>query len=379
VSLVLTALLLAPLTVSATGAAAEQPRAEPVRVDIQAPSDCADGILFLDEVRSRTPLVRAAVEGEPARVFRVTVTRDGAVARGTLVVQEGDHASTPRRVLGASCEEVVQALALVAALAVDPLASMVPRLQGEKPATPGTTAPPALSPAVPSTAAPPALPVAAPRPNDSRIADESRQPQTTRRAAPPERPRAGAIGSTKPSRGAVGARRWAWTAGALFDVIGAEDIPVVGASVFGQLEWQDETVLSPSVRLGAAGFGGRSIPKGPGDGRFEWWTGQLDVCPVRALLSEGIVARPCVAAETGVLAARGGGVPNAQSPLVPWTSVGGLALLEWRFSPLFTLEAYGGVRAPVTRQTFLFSPGFAVYKVPWAFLVAGTGVGLHFP
>lgn len=101
--------------------AAAQPDGQvPVRIDYQGPPECPDEAAFLRAIQARTDKVELA-EGEvDARVLRVRIRSEASGSSGELTVAEVGGGSGTRRVDGADCREVVQALGLAAALAVDP-------------------------------------------------------------------------------------------------------------------------------------------------------------------------------------------------------------------------------------------------------------------
>src|SRR5215212_6389912 len=89
-----------------------RPLGEPldVRIEFDAPSDCAEVSSFYDRVRARTDRVRLAEAGVEALTLRVRVVRKGSKVHGQLRMTGEEGASTTREVDGASCVEVVDAL-----------------------------------------------------------------------------------------------------------------------------------------------------------------------------------------------------------------------------------------------------------------------------
>jgi hypothetical protein len=97
-----------------------------IRIELDAPPDCATAEAFYESVRARTERARPVNEGEEGVRVVVRLTRIGTRAHGELRVI-GEHGeSDTRRVDGASCTEVVNALSLTVALAVDPTARLGP-------------------------------------------------------------------------------------------------------------------------------------------------------------------------------------------------------------------------------------------------------------
>ncbi len=377
--------IVALLAIAPSGARAEtgDSAGEAVRVRFDAPPGCPDGTRFFDEFRARARHVRAASSDEAALVLRVTVTRDGG-ATGTLVVEEPTHATRPRIVRGRTCEEVVSALALAAALAIDPHAAMT--LARSDAAADRVSADAsgnlddALAPKNDDALAPQndASSEATPLVDASALSSNASERDASA-PLPPAAAESPADSGTAPFL-APHARPWTYTAGALFDVVGAGGLgAVVGASAFLRVDRDVAALLAPAFRLGVAAYGDRAVDATAGAARFTWWVGQLDVCPVRFPVGARVRLEPCAGAEVGVLVASASGVTDEQSHARPWVSVRGLARLEWTVFGPVALEAYAGLRAPITRESFVFDPDTHVYTPPSLMVAGGMGLGAHFP
>jgi hypothetical protein len=97
-----------------------------IRIELDAPPDCATAEAFYENVRARTERVRPVVEGEAGVRVVVRITRVGTSAHAELRVI-GEHGeSDTRRVDGNTCTEVLEALSLTVALAVDPTVHLAP-------------------------------------------------------------------------------------------------------------------------------------------------------------------------------------------------------------------------------------------------------------
>ncbi len=133
------------LTAIGGGAGAEpaqtNARPEPVSIVVEAPNACVTARDFFDLVRRRTPRIRRADAAEPARRYRLTIEDDQPVV-GRLVAENTDGTLTPREVEGASCQEVADALALVLAVTLDPLAELGPAQARPLPGPPERPSPP---------------------------------------------------------------------------------------------------------------------------------------------------------------------------------------------------------------------------------------------
>jgi len=146
-------LLVASALTALGGVAQAQPaptadEPEPIFVAVDPAVRCVTAQDFFRLVRRRTPRARAAEPGEPGRHFRLAIEGDDRVV-GRLLAEEEAGTTPLREVEGASCEEVADALALVLAVTLDPLAQQGPAASEEpvreRPQTrpsPGSPVPP---------------------------------------------------------------------------------------------------------------------------------------------------------------------------------------------------------------------------------------------
>ncbi|HEX6273754.1 MAG TPA: hypothetical protein VFZ53_11970 [Polyangiaceae bacterium] len=126
----------------------------PIRIVFDAPADCSTDEAFFQGVRSRTDRVRRAEAGETGTELGVRVTKTSGKVHGELDLI-GEHGESDRRVVdGETCDEVVEALSLTAALALDPTARVEPARPAPAAPPPPATAPPPCPPAPPSQAVP---------------------------------------------------------------------------------------------------------------------------------------------------------------------------------------------------------------------------------
>lgn len=122
--------------------------ATPPELDYQAPAGCPDSASFVLAVEARGASF-AAVDGDGAAAARrllVRIEPEKAGFSGSLVLLSGREASEPRRVAGATCAEVSDALAVVTAIALqrDGEAALAPAVAA--PAAPLAVPSPASSP-----------------------------------------------------------------------------------------------------------------------------------------------------------------------------------------------------------------------------------------
>ncbi|MBS2018334.1 MAG: hypothetical protein JST00_36030 [Deltaproteobacteria bacterium] len=346
------------LLVAFARAAHAQDAPEPFSVDYRAPDGCPDASAFLGEVTARTPRARAAATGERARVLHVRVEKRGDTLAGRLWIEDAGAASTAREVSGGSCGEVVGALGLVAALAVDPRASVAPRpAPAAASASPSPPAP-ATAPAPPTTDPPPPTPPAEERPTTSapREADEA-----SRSPSPPQ--------ARDPRR---------WTVGAGGEVSALSDA-VVSLRLFGELDFGGGLV-APALRIAA----GRSLPVDRvapiGRAALTWTDGALEVSPLRFALARSVLTlRPCAAVAAGILEAEGAGVATPRAETRAWVAASVHGRLAWTPISALVLELEGGAHLPLLREKFFFDPNVPIYQAP---AIAGFGrfsAGVRFP
>ena len=88
---------------------------EPIRIEYSAAPGCPSAADVVARLRERASIRRVDAD---ARVFAFAIAPDGAAYRGELAVRDAGDV-TSREVTAASCDEVVHALVVVAALAIE--------------------------------------------------------------------------------------------------------------------------------------------------------------------------------------------------------------------------------------------------------------------
>lgn len=307
-------LCLAALGIPAEARAAD---AEAMSLRYDAPPGCPDAASFFGEVSARTTRVRASRSGELARVLVVHIERRDESFAGHLTIEDAQTKSSPRDVTGDSCAEVVRALGLVAALAIDPSASVTERPPPPEPNEP--IAPPA--PSVPA-----------------------------------------GEGSSLTAEVGAGVE-----ASARSDV-------VVGARLFGEIE-----IGGVAVRLAAMRTFAVDREAVTGSVTLAWTTGTLAVCPFRIALGDDVTVRPCAELGAGILQAKGVGVRDAQDETRPWVDAGAHGRLSWAPARRLALEVEAGANMALLRESFRFDPNVVAYQVPVIAAFARAGVGVLFP
>jgi hypothetical protein len=308
---------------------------EAVRFEYGAPAECPAESEFAQRVYQRSSWGRAALSGELARSFRVTLELDANGSRGRVEFVDAEGTPVTRSVRGASCDEVASGIALVTALAIDARTDAA-AAQPE----PAVTLPP------PPAAPPAALPVA----------------------------------RTEPIESARSARARAWLAagigGGYVGWLGPGGGVGVDVFVSGALSQGGPALRLSGIHVLSSGSAG------PREARFRAWGGRLDACPLTAV-SGVMFFQPCGGLDFGSLQASG--VKSAALPEPEDASHGFLdLLLIGRFGVVLErrllLELRGELSRPLLTHEFGFErPHEVLFRPPFLALGAGAGVGVRFP
>jgi hypothetical protein len=334
-----------------TPTAIPRPSATTLHVEYSAPGNCPTESDFETRVHARTELARFADDPD-ARTVQIVVRPMGFTYAGHLSILGRSGFVRDRDVEDTLCSDVVDALALVLAFAVDNAARLAsPAL----PATRAFAAAPALPPAPARAPAPVptnAIPLLEPR---AELALP--EPDTRHQASP--------SGMTV----SLGA--------GFFTTSSAAPDALVGGGAFGELEPRASGWLAPSARLTLlAGENGAFVTR---TASFLLISARPDVCPVR-LGSAAASLRACLAVNVGAL--RGVGIDIAHpTPVVSFWLDASL-LFRARWAPgrrWFFAEAEGGLVVPATRPTFVYADPIArVYQPPSAAAVGSLAMGVRF-
>lgn len=278
-------------------------RAPPAQADVpavdlsyHAASACPDAAAFLAAVRAQTPNLRPAPPGTPARKLAVTIRITPTQLEGRLRIEEIDGATSNRDVAAARCDDLVSALALVTALAVDA-------------GPPSPVAPPP----------PPTVP-------------------------PPEPP--ATLPPATPGRWEAGAHVAAFGALAPGTTSGIE-------SFVDRSQW-DRSGPAYSFRAAFALAGSPTSMNAGGAASFRWTGARLGVCPL-ALLAASFTVRPCAGLDLGVLRGQGEGLARPRAQARAWIAATLAARAQWTLAGALVLELDGGLAFPFIRDRFVFT------------------------
>ncbi len=281
------------------------------------------------EARAPVPVVDAGGRADTVLSVRIDAEADGF--RGTLIVAGDD--STPRVVRGATCDEIVAALVVVAALAVTSPAS--------------SPTPPATDPAstVARTPASETRPASEPRPST-----DGERPRELGISSAPVRPRERHV--------SIGTGV-SWIGGVLPD-------GELAAHAFVTVPLSTRLLLRASfVRSGVA-----EITTPMGSTEFRWTTGRVAVS-TRGWAAGPLRVTPALGVAAGVLAGRGTDIVMASEGRRPWLAPE-VALRARIALSRFSLELEGSLAAPLIRDRFFIAPATTVHEAD----AVSTGLSL---
>jgi hypothetical protein len=314
------------LSTVASAASADPPPGQPFRLEYWARGECPNAEEFARQIQTRAPRLRLAEDAEPALGFYAELDARGGSATGRLTARSPDGREVRREVRGANCDDVVTALALIAALAADPTQPVE-----------------ASSPRPPSRRAPRA-------PKES--LDEPRFDALSAPIVPALSPR--------------------WTfgvgGGLAFDSSIAPS-PGYGLSVAFEAEAPEGSVVRPFFSLSANRAAAASTETTGGNAAFTWLAFRLTGCPLRWPEQTPLFLRPCGFFDAGGL--EGSVSLEAQSRDVThaWFGLGAFARIEALVGEVIALQLDGGVTVPLRHDEFRAGEG-----APTAFVVPSAGI-----
>jgi hypothetical protein len=313
-------------TIAAPELASAEEAPEPIRIDFTAPPGCPDASAFERELKRRTRRAWEPAGRVSARSLTVSITSDKGLYRGRFLLEDPGNASQSDEVPWEGCDDIVAALAVKAAIAID---GSPPRPM------------PIVGPGFPLWDKPwpvrPALFVLGERP----------QP-------------------------------WRLTVGANLTAIGAiSPFLTPAASVHIDMTREGEGLGATTVRISIL----RAIEDIDVNGdilTMQWISSRLEVCPLKRLIPP-ISVSPCMAVDTGAIEWKLT-PPGAARHWIAFDLIGRvqLALFE-----RLILEFQAGVIMPLTRNEFGLGAGRlsgkSVHRVPVISGMFGGGTGVRFP
>lgn len=317
----LVAVTLLALVCGPDAAEAEQPsarRAKAFRLVWSSSASC-EARSFLEELSDRTTLLREARADEHAITLIVETFRAPSGVRGKLSVRKPDGELTVREVPGASCREVDSAMALIAALMVDPLAAGLERASSQRHAA--STAPEPNSTA-----------------REANLGFRIEQRLTGQTAVAP---------------------RFTW-----------------GQAV-GVMLTHETSRFRPSLGLSAR-VARDTTSVAQGSAELDFAAAQLTLCPLGVRPDASWDLRACAAVQLGRLRGTGFDTPAAATKSVLWSSAGVELQARYQLLGPLWMGAEGTLGFPFSRESFHFEPQKILHRIPAWGASAALGVGLRF-
>ncbi len=371
----LTARLVAALgaliaAVSAAGRPAEAQTPRTVRLEYDAPAGCPDARSFEAQIRARS--AKVAVGADAPVAVRVRIVARGGRFEGEVSLPDARGHESRREVDGA-CADVTAALALIAALALDPTASTAPNAvpAPSVASSGGSLAADAGNPAAGATSPPSATPAIE---LPARVVASPPQP-------PPARERGTAAISEALSDEVARTHDWAWSIGAHGAVTGGvTPAPLPSVVAFLDVWRRSARAFAPALRLRfeRADSGSVVVGSSGAGADFVWTAGSVDLCPV-ALSPWRFRFTACARGEAGALSATGIGVTPTRTSTRPWVTAGAVVRARLTVIGALFVEAEGGGFAPFVRDRFFVEAADATIQHAPAFAAAGAaGLGVTF-
>jgi hypothetical protein len=332
---------LASVCLLAAPSAGAAPNAASATGAYRAPAECPNEASWRAALHSRVGAELAPLadqlEIEIARVRGDASPKyEGRVAWG-----RAGSARDGRRVRGATCREVFEALTLIARLGLARLSSessgSSASVQALPPAPPGWTL-------------------------------TARQELELAREPPPEA--LDTVQDTERLR-LAGSALALW--GGPAKASGSADLGVALTA-----SWKTE-LLQPFLLVGA--YGGRErfgVSGTTAGARLERLAIHAVACPLRFPREAAFGVRPCVDLDAGVLRGSGVSVDGARDHAAPWLSTGVQLRAEWSVWGPFELGAMIGGVVALSRPRFYFVPDTTAFQADAAAFRAGASAGVSF-
>jgi hypothetical protein len=314
---------------------------KPVDVEIDAPEGCASPDAFWSMLRSRTDRVRRAEARESRTTLQIRLTRTHGRVVGELRMVDDRGGTDTRKVDGASCDEVVQALSLTAALALDPSALL------------GPAPTPAVDTAPPDRPAPPPKPA---EPPDKKVPVETTEPGEP--TSPPPVP------SVEIGVGGMG-----------MTILSGGFSPGVAVTVRKILA--GEGAFRPALGL-TLSYSRNDVITSPAVAQVAMAAAAASACPLRWSASV-LTVEPCVRVLTGWLSASGRQVTHSYSADRLWLSAGAEARATVYLGAGLALALDAGFTAPLfKRRYFATDPTNVVAETPTISALVGIALTYGF-
>jgi hypothetical protein len=319
-----------------------------VRVDYVAPRGCPGESELVAELQGRVPNM-TLTRDDDALGLDVKVRRRAEGFEGRVIVHEPGGSPSQRVVRGETCEEVVAAVTLIAALTLDPAARVTPPTAAASHEATGGAQPskPPLADVVPQI-------------HEERAASHGSPPAAVDGAeAPPAQ--------DAPSSLLLGAH-----AGASSRLTGTV---LPSAALFVELGSTRRALVAPAVRARFERSATGTVTVIRGAGQFSWTLGSLELCPL-AWSAWRLRVSPCARVDAGALAAVGRDVLPSRSDARLWLGAGGVVRTRYHIAGALYGELEETLFVPLLRDRFFVAPDVTVFRAAAAGWALSGGVGV---
>jgi hypothetical protein len=373
-----------PIAAAQSGGASGPAAGEPVFIELISSDGCGTSQDLVRRVMLRSQRVQLVPRANAVVIARAEIQGSaGGSVSATLTLIQPIGKRWSRQVRSASCDEVLDAIALVLAVIFDPTVAI--------PVAPARPPPPAPPRARPQPA--PEVAKRQPRPSPPETVEIARaaeptplaplEPRVQRDAelppmpAPAPRPDLAPEPPPQPEGAAGRERKLSWLAGlGGLGSWGPTPRAIPGITLFLMLDWSRPSIWSPAAQVTAAHFesDGFAAPGGTADFALDMLG--LDLCPIW-LRHRRFGARLCATGAAGQLTAAGSQTSMPQSHVRPFAMLGGSAILTVELKFGIQLRGWVAGAGPLIRDSFQFVPE-VFHRVPPLVLTVGAGIGVRF-
>jgi hypothetical protein len=312
------------------------------RLELDLPVGCGTLGLFVERLRARSDRIRFADQGAN-RIVQARITSDASgTFRATMTLSYPDGHSSSRIIEASSCNEAIEALALVTAVTLDPLS-----------VSPGINQP-------------------TPRPTKSDRPEPSKwvEPNAARTLPTPERHRPQKPPPAGPGETILGV-------GVSFAAYrGPSPGWLKGFEPNIRVMRSSQMIFSPSIRLGFSYAENRGITATGGIADFALASTTIDLCPWQVLL-HAVEMRSCALLHAGIVIAQGRVTHQPESHRRPFWALGASGEVIVTPSKSFGFPIRATASIPVVRDTYAFDPA-TFYVVPGITYGITAGLEIRF-
>lgn len=314
--------------------------AVPVALTYSAPSSCPTQGRFVTRLRMHTQRVLFS-NAPDALTLRVAIVRSAAGFTGTLEVAQAGRPPGTRSFEAVDCPDVVWALALSAALSIDPEASLTVTSEDEPADVQGTPSEPGRTSAT----------------SDSERAASG---ETTSGATS----RSGAVATDAANEPAF------VPGGPLPEDAGGAPLWSIGPAITTSFAFDPKAAVGGGVMAAVRDTSGRHLlplelairleylgtrwTRGSDPLLLDWWTANLLACPLRA--GAGLTILVCGAGQVGVIHVEGVDVEQTQAVSRSFFSVGLALWARHTLSDHWELTGVADLKLPLVDRSFALGP-----------------------